>query len=141
MKEQLFQIGVKALIENEKGEILLLDSGDWHHKDQVRHWDIPGGRIQGGASVSDTLKREIEEETGIKKLKKADFFTAVVSNFKNIRVDNLSVGLALMIYKVEVDSNAAIKLSDEHTGFEWVNREDAAKRLAYKYPKEFTNLL
>jgi 8-oxo-dGTP pyrophosphatase MutT (NUDIX family) len=140
-KEKLFQIGVKALITNKDGNILLLDSGKWHLKHQKRHWDIPGGRIQEDHSVMGTLRREIEEETGIREIKSPEFFTAVVSNFKDIPVGDRLVGLALMIYKVEVPPESRITLSQEHSGYEWVEPKEAAKRLSYKYPPEFTNQL
>lgn len=140
-KEKLFQIGVKALIVNDKGQVLVLDSGDWHLKNQERHWDIPGGRIQEGYSVLDTLRREVQEETGITKISKPELFTAVVSNFADRPIDGRNVGLALVIYRVEIPKNSKIILSEEHIGYEWVNKPEAAKRLAYKYPAEFTNLL
>ncbi len=139
--ERLFQVGVKALITNEKDEILVLDSGDWHLKHHERHWDIPGGRIQEGHSVLETLRREIEEETGIKKISDTSFFTAVVSNFKDIPIGGQVVGLLLMIYRLKIPKNSNIKLSKEHSGYEWVNKIEAVKRLAYKYPPEFTSLL
>jgi ADP-ribose pyrophosphatase YjhB (NUDIX family) len=140
-QEKLFQVGVKALITNDKDEILVLDSGEWHLKHQTQHWDIPGGRIQEGHTVSDTLQREVEEETGIKKIIDVEFFTAVVSNFKDIPVGDHKVGLMLMVYKVKVPQDSKVTLSHEHSGFEWVNREEAAKRLEYKYPPEFTEKL
>ncbi len=140
MPEKLFQVGIKALIENDEGRILLLDSGDWHLKHQKRHWDIPGGRIQEGHSALYTLKREIEEETGIKTIIESEFFTAVVSNF-NIPVGGQKIGLILMVYKVKIPKNSKIILSEEHTGYEWVSRKMAAARLDYKYPPEFTELL
>lgn len=140
-KEKLFQIGVKALITNPKGKILVLDSGDWHLKHQERHWDIPGGRIKEGQTALETLQREVEEETGIKKINRPEFFTAVISNFKDIPVGEHKVGLALIIYKIEILKSSKIVLSDEHSGFEWVEPEEAAKRLSYKYPAEFTELL
>lgn len=139
--EKLFQVGVKALITDDKGRILVLDSGEWHLKNQERHWDIPGGRIKEGHSVLDTLQREVEEETGVKKISKPEFFTAVVSNFKDIPVADRLVGLILMIYKVRIPKNSKIILSEEHAGYEWVRQGEAAKRLAYKYPPEFTDLL
>jgi ADP-ribose pyrophosphatase YjhB (NUDIX family) len=140
-QEKLFQVGVKALISNDKDEILVLDSGEWHLKHQTQHWDIPGGRIQEGHTVSDTLQREVEEETGIKEIIDVEFFTAVVSNFKDIPVGDHKVGLMLMVYKVKVPQDSKVTLSHEHSGFEWVNREEAAKRLEYKYPPEFTEKL
>lgn len=140
-KEKLFQIGVKALITNDKAEILLLDSGDWHLKNQTRHWDIPGGRIQEGHTALETLQREVEEETGIKQISNPTLFTAVISNFKDIPINGFKTGLALMIYRVEIAKSARITLSHEHSGYEWVPSKEAAKRLAYKYPPEFTDKL
>jgi ADP-ribose pyrophosphatase YjhB (NUDIX family) len=140
-KEKLFQVGVKALITNSKGEILLLDSGDWHLRHQTRHWDIPGGRIQEGHTAMDTLRREVEEETGIKEIIQPVFFTAVISNFKDTPIGKHMVGLALMIYKAKVPDGSKIILSEEHTGYEWVDKEEAAKRLAYKYPPDFAQKL
>ena len=140
-KEKLFQVGVKVLITNSEGKILVLDSGKWHLKHQKRHWDIPGGRIQEGHSALDTLRREVEEETGIKKMNNPEFFTAVISNFIEIPVNGRMVGLLLMVYKVTIPKDSKIVLSEEHTGHEWVNAKEAAKRLAYKYPPEFTELL
>ena len=46
-----------------------------------------------------------------------------------------------MIYKVKIPKDAKIKLSPEHDKYEWVDKKEAAKRLADKYPPEFTNLL
>lgn len=139
-KEKLFQVGVKALITNDKNEILVLDSGEWHLKHQTQHWDIPGGRIQEGHTILETLQREVLEETGVKSLNKAEFFTSVISNFE-IPLDSRQVGLVLMVYKVKIPENSKIKLSHEHSGFEWVESKEAAKRLSYKYPPEFTDLL
>jgi 8-oxo-dGTP pyrophosphatase MutT (NUDIX family) len=140
-QEKLFQIGIKALVTDEQDRILLLFSGDWHLKNQTEHWDIPGGRIQEGSTPLETLQREVEEETGIKGISKTEFFTAVVSNFKDMPVGGRMVGLALMIYKVNIPPNSKIALSHEHSKYEWVDRKEAAKRLAYKYPPEFTDLL
>lgn len=140
-EEKLFQVGVKALIINEKDQILVLFSGDWHLKHQTEHWDIPGGRIQEGQTVIETLKREVEEETGITKISEVQPFAGTVSNFKDIPVGDKLVGLALIIYKVKVPKDSQIKLGHEHIKYEWVDKKEAAKRLEYKYPKEFTQLL
>ncbi len=48
-----------AIVENERGEILLvkrkLDPGKGF-------WDLPGGFLDGGESLEDSVKREIKEE-------------------------------------------------------------------------------
>lgn len=140
-QEKLFQVGVKGLIMNSEGKVLVLDSGDWHLKHQSRHWDIPGGRIQEGDGIYETLVREIDEETGIKDVTEAELLTTVVSNFKDIPIGGHKVGLILMVYKVKIPEKSNIVLSNEHSGFEWVSTKEAGKRLAYKYPPEFTKLL
>ena len=49
-----------AVIFNKKGKILLLKSNRW--KDR---WAIPGGHIEVGEKMEDTLRREVKEETGL----------------------------------------------------------------------------
>jgi hypothetical protein len=47
-----------------------------------------------------------------------------------------------MIYQVVLPEDAVITISDdENLRFEWVSASEAAKRLAFKYPKEFTEKL
>jgi len=139
---KLFNVGIKGLIEDTEGKILLLKADvSTHRKNTEAYWDIPGGRIEEGEKVLDVLRREIEEETGIKEFKKeAEFFHAVISNHQ-IPFEDKLLGLILMIYKVQIPKNSKIKLSSEHVAYEWVSKAEAAKRLAHKYPAEFTQLL
>jgi len=55
--------------------------------------------------------------------------------------EKYKLGLVLMVYKVKIPAYSRITLSDEHTDYEWVDKKEAAKRLAHKYPTEFTELL
>ena len=47
-KEKLFQVGIKALIENEEGKILLFHADiNYDHKGATEaYWDLAGGRIK-----------------------------------------------------------------------------------------------
>ncbi|MBX4201653.1 NUDIX hydrolase [Candidatus Saccharibacteria bacterium] len=140
-KEKLFHVGVKGLVENEKGEVLVLSVEANRYNKFVQHWDIPGGRIEYGGTIEGTLSREIDEETGIKTIESAKFFTSVISTHEFEIETGQTVGLVLMVYKVKVPEGSIVEISHEHTGYEWVNRKEAAKRLAQKYPPEFTSLL
>jgi 8-oxo-dGTP pyrophosphatase MutT (NUDIX family) len=136
--EKLFHVGVKALIMNKESKILLLKTGSL--KGAEPHWDIPGGRIQQRQDINTTLRREVAEETGITVIDTVAFYTAVVSNIE-IPVADGAVGLLLMIYKVKIPSDVTITLSDEHVAYAWVDYVEAADRLTYKYPMDFTALL
>ena len=56
------QIAQKAFIENDKGQVLLVQypEGD----SSAGLWDLPGGRLNEGESAIDGLKREVLEEVG-----------------------------------------------------------------------------
>ena len=58
-------IGVGAIIEDDRGRVLLVKhvkerGGFWQGK-----WICPGGRLEPGESIEDGIKREVKEETGI----------------------------------------------------------------------------
>jgi 8-oxo-dGTP diphosphatase len=140
--EKLFYVGVKSLIENDQGKVLLFHSPGWAQQNIEPHWDMPGGRIDVGEDLLAALKREIYEETGIQKNSTPKFFTATISNHISAHKDHgITVGLAIFVYTVSIAKNAEVKISDEHTEYEWVDKEEAAKRLSHKYPPEFTSLL
>ena len=138
-KERLFHVGVKALLTNSANKLLVLRTIPFHNTEP--HWDIPGGRIQQSDDAETTLRREVAEETGISNIDGITFYTAVISNIEIPVAEVGTVGLLLMIYTVRTSDTAAIDLSDEHTTYEWVDYQEAAKRLSYKYPPAFTTLL
>jgi 8-oxo-dGTP pyrophosphatase MutT (NUDIX family) len=140
--EKLFHVGVKALVTDPQGRVLLMEEdGSTHNPPFNNYWDFPGGRMQENESPIETLKREIEEETGITELSEIAFDTATVSNHQIKLKDGKVVGLVLMVYRVKLDHTAKLRLSREHIRYEWVSMAEAKKRLQDKYPKEFTDRL
>ena len=135
MAERLFQIGIKGVIINDNGEILLLHVGEWGGN--VEHWDLPGGRMDENETFEETLQRELKEEINCNYVGTPEHLMSVVSNI-TIPVNDSHVGLVLMAYKVKLEKNAKIELMDHETGFDWFTPSEAMKLLSHKYPKEFT---
>ena len=50
---------VTAIVPNDRGELLLV------HKTDNDLWALPGGAMEVGESMADTVVREVKEETGI----------------------------------------------------------------------------
>ncbi len=143
MNEDCFHLGVKALIRNLSGKILLLKVNPAQLKNYSgeAYWDIPGGRVQRGASVEETLRREVEEETGITNIKATKLVATILSNIR-IPVQNGDVGLLLSVYSCQLSEEpSTIRLSGEHTEAGWFFPKEASELLKVKYPEEFTDMV
>ncbi len=64
-KNDIFYLGVKALIVNLGGKLLVLQKNPKRLNQIEARWDIPGGRMQKNESLETALKREVSEETGL----------------------------------------------------------------------------
>jgi 8-oxo-dGTP diphosphatase len=60
------EVGVKALIQNSSGSYLVLKRTHPYPGESEPRWDVPGGRIIPGETLTDGLRREIKEETGLR---------------------------------------------------------------------------
>jgi 8-oxo-dGTP diphosphatase len=140
----LFYVGIKALIIKDK-KILLLSSGKEELSSTMRKrifWDLPGGKIETGEQIEETLMREVSEETGVSKrdLKIARLFDVSVSNFKISHGQYIPLILVTYICKLKNPSRK-FRLSNEHARYEWVDVEVAAARLSAKFNKSFIKKL
>jgi len=142
-EEEKFEIGVKALFVNSKRDLLLLRAGEeelkYTHKD---FWDLPGGRIQVGSDIRETLVREVEEELGLleKDFKIESIFDAAISNFKITRSES-TLSLMLIVYRCRLLNQKKFVLSNEHSEYRWVSIDEAQSMLEVKFPKPFIESL
>lgn len=108
------------------------------------HFDFPKGHMESGESEEDTLRRETEEETGIRTLR-------VIPDRTSIRYFYIAKGSererriregrgfwifkAVHFYPAETDETE-VRISHEHTGFEWLPYENALGKLTFENAKE-----
>ena len=128
MTEQLFQIGIKAIIRNDENQILLLKNKDY--------WDIPGGRIDQGEDIETTLLRELNEEIGVNRIAQKQLWD-VVKSVKQLPYSNMMTSLMLIVYHVQLPADQIPHSCEPGAVLHWVSSEEAANRLKNKYPGSF----
>jgi 8-oxo-dGTP pyrophosphatase MutT (NUDIX family) len=122
-EEDIFYIGVKLIILDCKGRMLLLRSHP--NADKETYWDVPGGRIRKGESVRQTLQREIYEETKLRIEDEAICFVGFDLTDVRISIGKGNIGLVLLIFKCKYADTPQIHLSPEHSSYWWATPEEA----------------
>lgn len=110
------QVGVKVLLKNPDGKLLLIRrSGEKYANSK---WDIPGGRIDTGSSLSENLAREVMEETGLTMTSEPRIIGAQDIFPREIRPDAPDTHVVRITYVGTGEGEP--RLSDEHTEYCWV---------------------
>lgn len=140
MTEQLFQIGVKGLIRNNDGAILMLHIPEWGHN--PAHWDLPGGRINPGETFLETLKRELLEEIGVTCVGTPRQLMGMLTSI-TIPVNDILIPLVFMIYETELPAGAKITLdpTSAEDDYRWFSPSEAASAMATKFSSDFCDMV
>ncbi len=108
-----------------------------HYESQSKvkegHWDYAKGHVEKEETEFDTIKRETEEETGIKDIKFIKDFKEKISYFFKRGKDTVSKEVIFCLVETKTE---AVKLSFEHKGYKWLSYEDALKQLTHKNAKD-----
>jgi len=116
--DKKFEVAVKGIIRRGDGKILIVKrSREDDHAPEL--WETVGGGMDEEISPEENLKREILEEVGIEVLVREPFnvfsFTKDTGEFK--------VGITFVCEYV----SGEVRLSNEHTEFQWISPEDFKK--------------
>ncbi len=117
--EEKFGIAIKCLLKNEYNKYLILKKTEEEAKNDASEnlYDIPGGRMEYGEDIIDTLVREVFEETGIKL--KLNQIEKILNAKSIIRKDGLNLVVITYIANVK---NCSVKISSEHSEFYWIDK-------------------
>jgi len=112
------QVGVKILLKNKDGKYLVMLRSAEKYPEAGAKWEIAGGRIDPGTVLFENLKREVLEETGLQLTGEAKLIDA-----QDILKPNKHI--VRLTYSGFADGE--VKLSDEHTNFQWLLLEEIKK--------------
>lgn len=123
----LAKIGQKAVVFNEKNEVLFLRRSE--KCSRPGGWDFPGGGIEMGEDPTISIIREIKEETQL-----------TVTDIEPIHLEssiNENDEFEIMVGYKSKTLYATPNLSWEHDDYKWLNREEALKVELPKMHKKF----
>lgn len=109
--------GASAFIFNDEGKLFLTRSPRWNNL-----WVVPGGKVEFGESLAETLEREIKEETNLS-IKDIKHLMTIELNRTKER-PNLHMVVNEYVAKT---SDSDVKLNDEHDEYDWRMPEDWLK--------------
>lgn len=108
---------VSCFLENE-GKILLLHRQN--HKPQGNTWGVPAGKVDEGEEISESIIREIKEETGIKIQNKDIIYDT------KLYVKYNDYDFIYHIYSSSLDKKQEVNINlKEHKNFKWETPENA----------------
>lgn len=124
-----------AIIFRKEGErplflLLHYPSGSRAQKD---YWDLPKGHIEKGEKPEDTVRREVEEETGLGDIEFLEGFKETIKYFFRWKNENI---LKFVTFYLTKTRTKEIKISGEHIGYKWLPYSEALDQLTFKNARE-----
>ncbi len=122
-------LGVIYRIKNDRHEFLLL-----RRMLHWKGWEFPKGGVKEGESEENALKREIEEETGLRTMIVSMVPHGVSYSYPE-DFESEFAGAHQDVYLVKC-LDGDVRLSYEHDGFIWCDYEEAMQLLTHEGQKE-----
>ncbi|TFF85273.1 NUDIX domain-containing protein [Candidatus Heimdallarchaeota archaeon] len=125
--EGRFMVAVAAIIENRNGDILLIKRKA-AIEPYIECWEDVGGRLKQSESPHSGLKREIEEETGLKDI---EIVKTLGANFHYRNNERKPENEIIIISYWCKTTSSTVKLSNEHSSYRWLSYQNALELASY----------
>lgn len=99
-------------------------------------WQMVTGSSNENEKAYQTAVREISEETGLKPI---EFW--VVPHMNSFYSHENDYVCMVPVFAALVENFTEVKISDEHSEFKWVGRDEAKKLLAWKGQRESVDII
>jgi 8-oxo-dGTP pyrophosphatase MutT (NUDIX family) len=116
-----YVLAVKAIITNPECDKILLLHNSMEDVNRPGAEDFPGGRLETGENPYDGLKRELTEELGKELADNVEINWPLDASYFS-RPDGQVV--SLITFHCSLLKNAEIKISAEHSRFDWISFAD-----------------
>ena len=113
-------------IDSNKNEFLLLNYPQGH-------WDFIKGKIERNETPHETALRETGEETGISNIEFIDGFEESVEYDFRFKKEEIHKRVIFFLAKTD---EKKIRLSHEHSGYIWLEYNDALKKTTFENAKK-----
>ena len=118
-------VAAGGVVQNEEGKVLFIY--------RKKRWDLPKGKVEKGETLQEGAKREVKEETGVKKIKVGDLVGVTYHIFKrNNRYQLKESHWFYMTTKYEGELVPQTK--EDITKAVWKGKKKTLKALEKTYP-------
>jgi nucleoside triphosphatase len=128
MNNQVPEPVVGIFILNTQGELLLVKSHKWHGQ-----YIVPGGHIEFGEKMEDTVAREAKEETGLDVF---DFKLLTVCQYLDEGEFYKQGKNFIMLQFLAKTSGGEVRLNDEAEEYVWVAPRKSLELDLYKHTRQ-----
>ena len=118
-------------LENNKPKFLILQNTL-----KKTYWEFPKGKIEKNENIEDTVKREVEEETGLKNIEIIPGFKETLTWFFKLRGELIKKEAVYLLLKIPQTDKDKVEISSEHEKFSWMAIEEAMEKVNIKANRE-----
>lgn len=100
---------------------------------EAGHWDFVKGNVEPNESETDTVLRELKEETGIIAIQVIDGFRERIQYFYRRQGETIQKEVVFYVIQANTEN---VELSFEHVGYAWLDYPHALEKLTFKNAKD-----
>jgi 8-oxo-dGTP pyrophosphatase MutT (NUDIX family) len=122
--------------EKSCGAVVFSKNGAFHYlllQYEAGHWDFVKGNVEPNESETDTVLRELKEETGIVATHVIDGFRERIQYFYRRQGEIIQKEVVFYITQANTEK---VELSFEHVGYAWLDYPHALEKLTFKNAKD-----